>query len=220
LSMKAPKLDQIIETASGETEVHRALEWYPWVVMEVITSRQSFVVSQFSIGDQYRADFVVAEFFSGGWEIHFIELEPPAISPFKKNGELTSRLVHAAGQIRRWKEFEERHDKRPALVSQLRAAIIKKDLTWADGREPKDSAGKDIMWPESLLLMNYHVVMGRRSQLNSELMLRKARLIKSDGYELITYDRVIDVFNKQRHKDTYHGTVRKPGTRARRRPGT
>src|SRR5262245_1125041 len=109
--------------------------------MEVLTNDQGFVVSEFSIGDQYKADFVVASAFSGGWEIHFIELEPPSLSPFNKKGELSSRLVHAAGQIRHWKDFESRHDK----------------IDWC---------GANIIWPESMLLMEYHVIMARRSHLS------------------------------------------------------
>ena len=206
-------LDRVIKNTAGEREVHHALEWYPWVVMEVVTNDQGFVVSQFSIGDQYKADFVVASAFSGGWEIHFIELEPPSLSPFNKKGNLSSRLVHAAGQIRCWKEFESRHDKRPALVSQLRDAIVKKDLTWHDGREPTDSSGQNIMWPESMLLMEYHVIMGRRSHLSAELVRRKAGLIKTDGYELITYDRLLELFEKQQKNPIYRGTVRSPGSR-------
>ena len=53
-------LDRVIKNTAGEREVHHALEWYPWVIMEVVTNDQGFVVSQFSIGDQYKADFVVA----------------------------------------------------------------------------------------------------------------------------------------------------------------
>ena len=36
---KAPMLDRVIKDSgikdSGERKVHRALEWYPWVIMEV-----------------------------------------------------------------------------------------------------------------------------------------------------------------------------------------
>jgi hypothetical protein len=36
--MKAPMLDRVIKNTAGEREVHRALEWYPWVIMEVVTN--------------------------------------------------------------------------------------------------------------------------------------------------------------------------------------
>jgi hypothetical protein len=208
--MKSPMLDEVIETATGEREVHRALEWYAWVVMKLVTNDHSFVVSEFSLGGEYKADFVVADYFSGGWEIHFIELEPPSMSPFNKNGDFSPRLNHAAGQVRKWKQFEDRHDKRPFLMSRLRDAIIAKDLTWADRREPLDSQGGKLTDPESVFLMEYHVIMGRRRHLNSELMARKAALIKTDGFELITYDRVLDEYLRQRADATYTGTVRPP----------
>lgn len=206
-------LDRVIETASGEREVHRALEWYAWVVMKLVANDQSFVVSEFSLGGEYKADFVVADYFSGGWEIHFIELEPPSLSPFNKRGDFSPRLNHAAGQVRKWKRFEDRHDKRPFLMDRLRDAIIAKDLAWADGREPLDSQGGKITDPESVILMEYHVIMGRRSDLNPELMARKAAMITTDGFELITYDRAISEYFRQREDATYNGTVKPPRQR-------
>ena len=96
-----PRLDRIIETAKTEREIQSALEWHRWVVMELVSNRQSYVVSQFALGDEHRADFVVGDYFSGGWDIHFIELEMPSASPFKRNGDLSATLVHASGQVTR-----------------------------------------------------------------------------------------------------------------------
>ncbi len=210
--MNAPDLDHVITTAEGEREVHRALEWYPWVVMKLVTGDQSFVVSEFVLGSEYKADFIVADCFSGGWELHFIELEPPNLSPFNRKGDYAPRLNHAVGQIRKWKLFEERHDKRPYLMDQLGRAITTKDLTWADGREPSDTAGGKITNPESIVVFNYHVIMGRRSHLSSELLTRKAGLIKTDLCELITYDRVLEEAVRQADDFSYRGTVRQPRT--------
>ncbi len=210
---EAPRLEHVVDTAKHEREIQHALEWHPWVVMELVTNRLSYVVSQFSIGSQYRADFVVGDYFSGGWDIHFIELEMPTVRPFNKKGDLSSKLVHASGQIRKWKEFQHRHDKLPGLIAQLHDAFLKKDLTWSDQREPLDSAGKSILWPESWIMMHYHVVMGRRSDLNFELMLRKASLVESDGYQLITYDRILEIFSQDRAIIPYDRRPRPPGTR-------
>lgn len=86
-------------------------------------------------------------------------------------------------------------------------------MAWADQREPLDSQGGKLTDPESVLLMEYHVIMGRRRHLNPELMARKAAIIKTDGFELITYDRVLDEYLRQREDATYNGTVRKPRKR-------
>src|SRR5206468_341533 len=105
-------------------------------------------ISHFKLGDEHEADFVVLHGFSGGWDIHFIELEPPNMSPFNSKGDFRPRLNHAAGQIRRWKQFEDRRDKRPYLVAQLRDAVVRKDLLWHDGREPTDSQRCKLTDPE------------------------------------------------------------------------
>ena len=125
------------------------------------------------------------------------------MSPFDTKGDFRPRLNHAAGQIRRWKQFEDRRDKRPYLVAQLRDAVVRKDLLWHDGREPTDSQRCKLTDPESILFMHYHIIMGRSGQLNQELMSRKAALAKSDGFELITYDRVLDVYDWQRSNPSY-----------------
>ena len=54
-----------------------------------------------------------------------------------------------------------------------------------------------------MISLEYHVVMGRRAQVNPQLMLRKARLVETNGYELITYDRVVGAYNQQRKDLTY-----------------
>ena len=123
--------------------------------------------------------------------------------PFNKKGDFSSRLNHAVGQIRRWKQFADRRDKAPYMATQLRDAVIEMDLLWHEGKEPTDSAGWKITEPESALLMNYHVIMGRRRHFTAELLARKAALAETDGFELITYDRVLEVYDRQRHDPTY-----------------
>jgi hypothetical protein len=150
-----------------------------------------------------KADFITLHGWSGGWDIHFIELEPPSLSPFNKKGGFSPRLTHAAGQIRCWKEFEERGEKRVYLVTQLRKAIIAKELLWHDGREPIDSCGGSLTLPESGLITHYHVIMGRRSHLDRDLLARKAMLKKTAGFELITYDRILETFDRQRRDSSY-----------------
>jgi hypothetical protein len=198
-------LHQAVEHATGDRPVHRELARRPWVLKDLVVSccNLCFVISHFKLGDEHEADFVVLHGFSGGWDIHFIELEPPTISPFNREGNFSPRLNHAAGQIRRWKQFEDRPDKRPYLVSQLRDAVVRKDLLWHDGREPTDSQRCKLTDPESMLFMHYHVIMGRRGQLSFELMMRKAALARTDGFELITYDRVLDVYDRQRSDPSY-----------------
>lgn len=197
--MRSSQLHRAIRSRAGERTVHRELEKRPWVIKELVESccNLCYIVSHFELGNECESDFVVLHGFSGGWDIHFIELEPPSEMPFNRKGDFSPRLNHAAGQLRRWKQFQDHREKRPYLTNQLRQAVLKKELLWADGREPTDS----ILWPlihtEAVHYYHYHVIMGRRRHLSVTLMSRKAGLAKTDGFQLMTYDRVLEVYERQ-----------------------
>ena len=40
-----------------------------------------YVVAEFPLGTEYRVDFVTLGPFSGAFEVHFIEFEPPSAHP-------------------------------------------------------------------------------------------------------------------------------------------
>jgi len=92
---------------------------------------------------------------------------------------------------------------RALFADRLRHAVIEKDLLWREGKEPTDSAGWKLTDTNSGLFMHYHVIMGRRQHLTDELMARKAALAETDGFELVTYDRVLEVHERQRRDPTY-----------------
>lgn len=196
-------LEIAIDTDHGERQIHRELEKLPWVLVELFGSGISFVISHFSLGDEFEADFVVLSGFSGGWNIHLIELEPASLQPFKANGEFSPRLNHAAAQIRKWRAFYERRDKLPYLVSQLNGAAISKDLLWGDHRVPTDSVGWPFIHPDSWHVPHFHIVMGRRQQFTDPMLRLKAGLAETEGFELVTYDRVLDVHTRQLKDPAY-----------------
>jgi hypothetical protein len=202
-------LHDAITATKGERLVHRELEKRPWVIKELVEGccNLCYRVAHFELGNEYESDFVLLHGFSGGWDIHFIELEPPSGRPFNRKGDFGARLNHAAGQVRKWKQFQDHQNKRPYLMTRLRDAVLKKELLWADGREPIDSISWPLTHPDAIHLFHYHVVMGRRQHLSHTLMSRKASLAKTDGFELITYDRVLAVYERQLNDPTYPATV-------------
>jgi hypothetical protein len=205
LNARCQELRKAIESSTGERNVHRELEMNPWVVLRLFETshNNAYIVSHFSLGDEFEADLVVLRGFSGGWNVHFIELEPPALSPFNKSGNYSPRLNHAAGQIRRWKLFTEQPNKKTYLISQLARAAQAKELLWQDGRTPTCSVGWRFDDPRSMHLFHFHIVMGRRQHLNDAAMTQKASLVKTDGFELITYDRVLEWLKKIESDSTY-----------------
>ena len=202
---KCQNLRNAIESSRGEREVHRQLEMNPWVVLRLFETSQNngYIISHFSLGDEFEADLVVLCGFSGGWNVHFVELEPPSLSPFNKSGDYSPRLNHAAGQVRRWKLFIEQPSKETYLISQLARAAQAKDLLWRNGQAPTDAVGWRFDDPRSMHLFHFHVVMGRRQNLDDTLMTRKAGLLETDGFQLITYDRVLVWANSIERDPTY-----------------
>ena len=204
LTKKCQELRKAIETSAGERSVHRELEATPWMMLRLFErSYGGYVISHFAFGDEFEADFVVLRAFSGGWHVHFVELEPPSLSPFNKAGDYSPRMNHAAGQIRRWKLFVGRPEKRLYLISQLVRAAQTRELIYRDGRMPTCPAGWSFDDPRSMHLFCFHVVMGRRQHLDDTLMTRKAGLVQTDGFELITYDRVLEWVNTIENDPTY-----------------
>ncbi len=195
---KCRKLRRAIEFSSGEREIHRQLEANPWIFFPLFQySYRGFVVSHFSLGDEFNADFAVLTAYSGGWFVHFVELEPPSLRPFNRSGVYSKRLNHAADQIRSWKLFIERPEKKSYLISQLARAARTRDLYWRDGREPKCRASLSFDDPRSCHTFYFHVLMGRRHHLKDADMAKKASLLKTDNFELITYDRILDLLDEQ-----------------------
>jgi Domain of unknown function (DUF4263) len=193
LGKKCQELCKAIETSTGERSVHRELETVPWVMLRLFERCYGgYVISHFAFGDEFEADFVVLTAISGGWDIHFLELEPPSLSPFNKAGDYSPRMNHAAGQIRLWKLFVERPEKKPYLISQVARAAQTRELVYRDGRVPTCRAGWRFDDPRALHGFDFHVLMGRRRHLDDDLMARKAGLAMTDGFELITYDRVLE----------------------------
>ena len=66
-----------------------------------------FVIPEFSLGCDHRADFVVMQSFFSGWKIQFVELEPVDKKIFNPKDKTPSQRLRAATkQINDWRNFE------------------------------------------------------------------------------------------------------------------
>jgi hypothetical protein len=191
-------LHRSIREQDNERPVHRELEKVPWVIKDLVQGccGLAWVVSHFELGNEAEIDFVVLHGFSGGWDVHFIELEPPSLPPFKKDGDFTHQLTHAVGQLRRWKNFMEHRDRRPYFAIQMEKAAKERDILKSCS-EVSDSQGFPLTYSNATFLFHYHIVMGQRSLIDREHMRSKGALKTTDGFQLITYDRVLEVYERQ-----------------------
>jgi hypothetical protein len=172
------------------------------------------VAAEFQFGTDYRADFVALGSFSGGFSVHFIELEPPDAQLFTRSGMAAKRLNEAISQVDSWRAFIEKH--RDSVLHELSKHIQNHQLIFDPmDYEPTDNFGLPLYHPRACLYWHYHVVIGRRRRLTEEELEKKASFLKHHNIHLMTYDRLLDAAKKldtfERLKPNQHIHHRKRG---------
>lgn len=162
----------------------------------------SYVLKEFPFGSNFRADFVVLHAYSGAWEVHFVELEPPKDKIITKKGVASARLNQAVSQIGDWRQFVENNK---ALVQKdLADWCIKKDLLgwFRDKCDPSNYTNDFLKDPGTFVWWHYHIVIGRRQTASGDIR-RKMNQMGYTGYaEIKTFDRFIDIAgNFDRHHE-------------------
>ena len=87
----ASKFESLLDSANAERPL---LSWFkrnPSVLADMFPI-VGYLAADFPFGTDFVADFVGLGPFSGGWDIHFIELEPP-------NARLLPRVVVRAEHL-------------------------------------------------------------------------------------------------------------------------
>jgi hypothetical protein len=170
------------------------LKEHPLVLSETIPQGH-FVAAEFPFGTDFRADFVVLGPFSGGWSVHFIELEPPNVPLFTRAGKPAKHLVSAVAQIDSWRTFIEKN--RACVLRELSKYVQKHELIYENRSiEPLDHAGWPLHHPESALGWEFKIVIGRLKNLAEWEIGKKGNYEKHHGIEVITYDRLIQTAEK------------------------
>lgn len=189
------RLLKALGRAKGERGIHAFLKGEPllvWAAFMRCGGHSDYVIPEFSLGGKYRADFVVMQSFSGGWNIAFIELEPVDEKPLNQDGSPSRRLRGAMKQIDDWKTFED--CERASLCSYLADAAQKYDTLYPEhnlAREPR-CVKMPLRDPQTYLCCKYYIVMGRRSHLDEKLSHVKSRFFSHHNVEVLTYDRLIN----------------------------
>jgi len=187
------KLLHILDSYAGERKVHQFLKQNAAIVFWAFSrmgGHQGFVIAQFPFGSKYVADFVVLFSYSGAWEVHFIELEPPDDNIITKSGGPTKRLNGAISQIGDWDAF----------VKQNRV-FVQKDLhdwckkrscfnLWELGSPPHGLIDGSTEYEMSIRFA-YHIVIGRRKIVTNEKR-RKMSQYEHTG-RVCTYDGFVDI---------------------------
>lgn len=195
-------LKQILASAEAERPILEWIKTNPRVLLHVLARGRfgTYIVCEFPFGNDFRADFVVLAPFSGGWDVHFVELEPANEVLFTSAGNPAKRLASAVTQVSNWKIYVEKN--RDVVLKNLSKFAKERELLLGrHEREPTDSAGWPLYHPNSWLIWHYHIVIGRRRDLNEKDMERKASFVRNQGVEVLTYDRLLDVDNELDARD-------------------
>jgi hypothetical protein len=121
------EFDSLLRSATCERPVLAWLKRHPIVLTRTIPFGH-YVTSEFPFGSDYKADFVVLAPYSGGFDVYFIELEPPNVELFTKKGNPAKRLAGAIAQIDCWRSFIE-HERR-SVVRELEKYFRLRELVF------------------------------------------------------------------------------------------
>lgn len=152
-----------------------------------------YLISEFSMGNAFRADFVALSGYSGGFDVEFIELEPVDAPLFNKKGTPSKRLNGAVAQVTDWHAFL--NSNRAYVAQQLSLAVARKELLWPRLSRNKlmCNAGLSITDPRVCLGFQFHIFIGRSSELSTEDVVRKTSLSNLTNLDVATYDRFVGV---------------------------
>lgn len=190
----APELKALIDSATTEREILRWLKQKEnaWILPPALKVAPfgKYAVPEFPFGTDYRADFVVMAPFSGGFDVQFIEMEPPNAPLFTQDGRPAARLAGALTQVRDWKMYVDRN--RDTVLNELSKFAEKEEVLFGRKSTILDSAGWPLYHPKALINWCYHIVIGRRASLSEEQLAKKAAFYQYERVEVMTYDRLID----------------------------
>jgi len=179
---------------STERDVHRFLKEYPHLMIDLFNVSWNYkrVVSEFQLGNAYRADFLVLSADSGRWHAVLIELEGPHDRLYLKNGTPSEKLRVAQQQVKDWEHYVRSYQPE---VRRTIAAILKEEDVCAQNLLMGKSgcrAHDEILHQEVYLNFQYKIVMGRRATFQDEP--RNHMPGPGFGYDLdvSSYDRVVD----------------------------
>jgi hypothetical protein len=190
-----PKLARVLAADAGERKACQFIKANPEVLLWAFCTRGGhslYVLPEFPFGSNYRADFVIPFSYSGAWEVHLVELEPPSDLIFTKSGRPTKRLNGAISQIGDWKTFIQQNH--VLIRKDLSDWCMKKDVLGLSSMSPPSNHTGDFLNdPQSYVEFHYHIVIGRRGRVTQEIR-RKMNQYRYDArIEICTYDRLLDI---------------------------
>ena len=143
----------------------------------------NIVIPKFRFGSNYVSDFVIITGQSYSYWINLVELEPPTVNLFTREGDYAKRLNHAIKQVDEWKDWINKYENyfKDSLVQAIKSI---------------DSSFDESFDYTRRFIISKSIVIGRRSTLSSEDNKRRVIEREKSGLDIATYDRLVDVENR------------------------
>lgn len=184
------EFNEIISRVNAtERDVHRFLKKYPYVLIHLCNNSWNFyhIFSEYRLGTDFRADFVIISADSGRWHGHFIELKGPNDAVYTKEGQPGKKLGGAIGQTHDWRNYVDAH--RVVLKHEF-AKLIRplKKPAQNNLMFNKTTADIELAHPNTSIHFDYHIVVGNSQKFTESD--KKAHRDWSVDKNVLTYDRV------------------------------
>ena len=173
-------IEIIIET-NEELKIQKFLEENIHILKAAIGVPEwafNYVLPQFQLGSNYRADFIVITGQSNSYDVTIVELKRPSASLYTKEGIISRDLNIACTEVDNYRRWI--NDNREEFKRNLAQEIKKKDPSFDDSFD----------WTRRFHICS-KIVIGRRQKLTREFRDKNFDL-EEKGVSIVSYDRLID----------------------------
>jgi len=188
------EFNKVLESSTGERAAHSFLKKNKHLIVMAFNPAWNFhtCVPEFSMGRDFRSDFLILSAHSVHWYAIFIELKRVGDRLYLKNGTPSKALREAENQIHEWNEWIRLNESylRRSFADILRSedapAMCSLSGKYLDG-------ATEITNMPTYVDFDYRVVIGRRGALIEAE--QRARTMNStfSGPQIATYDRLLDM---------------------------
>jgi hypothetical protein len=169
------------------------------------TFKKKVCIPKFKFGNEFVSDFVLFDYPSTlAGNITLIEIEPPTVRAFTKNGKYAKRLNDAIGQINDWFAWiseNEDYFLRTLMSADKASPRLHRDSLFEFER------GRAFWRNRKNVFIDAKIILGRRDFLSEEDNKRRMAVYQTTNrtIEITHFDRLLDTYH--RLLDTYQKTT-------------
>lgn len=182
---------KILDETSGEREIHKFLKKHDYLIGMTFRSNTHprGVFSEFELGSEFRADFLVLSCCSAWWTADFVELKSPKARLYLKDKTPSKSLRVATRQIRDWNQWTRENE---SYLRNRLSNLFEKIGLCASGATSIPDAATEIRDPRCILTCSFHIVIGRRQLLSPAEKQARVQDSLGSGVGIATYDRLTE----------------------------